>query len=652
MKSTLRYTIFFLCLLLQIPNGFGQITGNELEISKRTAGYIHGFTKYIRWENQDKLPVFSIGVLGNETLLVASLEEIAGKKKVGIAPHKKTIIIKSFTSIEEISGVQMLYVNKRSGFEIEKILEKITGSGTLVVSENYPYQTSMINFIQGGNLQKFEYNRSKIVAENMKIASEIDEFAVISYEDWRNLVKDREGELKKEKETVEKQTEQLFVQEIEIKKKETDLNEKNLEIENKNREIELKKKEIEKQKSESYFLKSETEKLQENILMNTERFEQQKIEMIKQNAEIEKQKANLKELKKESVLLEEQNKEKEATINEKEITISEKESEIAVQRMTIYFGIVTVFLIAGFGFYIFRQYKAKQRINKILEEKNIAIHEQKEQIEQQKRLVDIKNKNITASINYAKRIQQAILISREHLDEIMPEHFIFYRPRDIVSGDFYWAHRTHSGKLIFTAVDCTGHGVPGAFMSMVGNALLNEIVIENNVEEVDEILNQMKKGVIQALKQTGAPGEQKDGMDIALCCLSPAVAHSEENKNTRELFYAGANNPLYHFRDGVFTEYKGEKQTIGYQKGKETPFTKYCIDIQKGDTLYIFTDGLADQKGGAEGRKYYYKTIQELFASIRHLPMTEQRTAVKKAFEDWKGNHEQIDDICVIGIRI
>ncbi len=630
----MKYFVLFLFFFLEIFFCFSQ--NNELENAKKKAAYIYGFTKYIRWENQDKFSVFSIGVLGNELQLVSALDEIAEKKKVGIAPNQKSIIIKTFKNIDEINGVQMLYVNKRSGFEIEKILEKIKGTGTLVVSENYPYQTSMINFIQGGNLQKFEYNRNKIMAENMKIASEIDEFSVSSYEDWRDLVKFREKELQTEKQIVETQSEKLSEQKIEIQKKEIELKEKKVEIEGKNRELEMKAKEISVQENKLKQLLEESEKQRKTLETRSEILKKQEIEMIKQNVEIEKQEKNLKKLKREAEGLEKQNREKEATI-------TQKEEVIETTQMQLYWVAGFLLLIACFGAFVFYQYRTKQRINKMLKEKNIAIQHQNEEIEKQKKLVEDKNKSITSSINYAKRIQQAILISREHLDKIMPEHFIFYRPRDIVSGDFYWAHRSSSGKLIFAAVDCTGHGVPGAFMSMVGNALLNEIVIENKVEESDEILNQLKKGVIQALKQTGTAGEQKDGMDIVLCVF---------NNTNNTLSFSGAYNPLYHFRNGNFTEYKGDKQTIGYQKGKENPFTKHTIEVEKGDTIYLFTDGFTDQKGGKDGRKFYSKTLQELLSSIQHLPMLEQRTFIKKTFDEWKGNYEQIDDICIIGVRV
>ena len=263
-----------------------------------------------------------------------------------------------------------------------------------------------------------------------------------------------------------------------------------------------------------------------------------------------------------------------------------------------------------------------------MEEKNIAINRQKEEIEIQKKTLEDKNEAITSSINYAKRIQEALLTSKEYLDKVMPECFVFYRPKDIVSGDFLWAHETKNDKAIFAIVDCTGHGVPGAFMSMIGNALLNEIVIENNTEEADEILNLLRKGTIKSLKQTGEEDESRDGMDISLC-----VWH----KKTNRLDFSGAYHPLYHFRNGILTEYNGDQQAIGYQRGEEKPFTKHSLKLQKNDMLYLFSDGFVDQKGGPKGKKFYYPPFRELLNSIHNKQLSEQSSIIKQTYYDWKG---------------
>jgi len=263
-------------------------------------------------------------------------------------------------------------------------------------------------------------------------------------------------------------------------------------------------------------------------------------------------------------------------------------------------------------------------------------------IVEQKEIVEEKNKKITDSIHYAQRIQNAILPDSTFVDTLFDDYFIYYQPKEVVSGDFYWFGKKDN-KIIFAAVDCTGHGVPGAFMSMIGNTLLNEIVNEKGIVESDEILNHLRAGVIHALKQSDALESQQDGMDIALCVL-------DKDKNT--LWFSGAYNPLYLFRNGAFTEFKSDSKTVGYEKGQDEPYQKTRIEIQKGDAMYIFTDGFADQKGGPQKRKYYYKAFQELLGSLQHEPMKQQGEILRDTFNKWRGDIEQIDDVLVIGIRI
>jgi len=260
-------------------------------------------------------------------------------------------------------------------------------------------------------------------------------------------------------------------------------------------------------------------------------------------------------------------------------------------------------------------------------------------IREQLSIIEEKNKNILDSINYAKRIQQAILPGDEEIKKAFPDSFILYKPKDVVSGDFYWFAQRDEKKLI-AAVDCTGHGVPGAFMSMIGSALLNEIVNEKNISEAGKILNILRESIIRSLKQTGAQGEQKGGMDISLCVI----------ENNRAQF-AGANNPIWMILKGEFKEIKGDKQPIGIHIFSK-PFTSHNIEIQKGDCLYIFSDGYADQFGGDQGKKFKYRQLQETLVSIYEKPMGEQKKTLNDIIEKWRGTLEQIDDILVIGIRI
>ena len=277
----------------------------------------------------------------------------------------------------------------------------------------------------------------------------------------------------------------------------------------------------------------------------------------------------------------------------------------------------------------------KIRLEQIVKERTEEVVRQKDEIAE-------KNESITASIEYAKRIQTAILPSSEYANEILPEHFILFRPRDIVSGDFYWMNKKDD-LLIVIAADCTGHGVPGAFMSMLGVSFLNEIVNRHEVTSADVILNSLRADIKKTLGQEGKEGEAKDGMDIALC-----IVDLEKMK----MQYAGAYNPLYLYRNNELMEIKADRMPIGiYVKEKES-FTNNEIDLQKGDVFYISSDGYQDQFGGDRGMKFKTKNYKQLLLEIHQKPMAEQREILNTRIDEWRGKWEQVDDIIILGIRV
>lgn len=268
------------------------------------------------------------------------------------------------------------------------------------------------------------------------------------------------------------------------------------------------------------------------------------------------------------------------------------------------------------------------------------------EISAQKKIIEEKNKDITDSINYARRIQEVILPPQENAAPLFPESFILFLPKDVVSGDFYWYTRKNGKKLV-AAVDCTGHGVPGALMSMLGNAFLNEIVNEKNILQPSEILSELRNKVKHSLKQTGEIGEARDGMDMALLCF---------NEDNTRVEYAGAHNPLWIFKAAgdnfVLQEYAADKRPVGYFIGQSLPFTNHSIELNKGDSLYIFSDGYGDQFGGPKGKKFKTAKLKQLLASLQHKSMSEQKILLEKTFLEWKGTYEQIDDVCIIGVRV
>ncbi|MBU0764133.1 MAG: SpoIIE family protein phosphatase [Bacteroidetes bacterium] len=320
-------------------------------------------------------------------------------------------------------------------------------------------------------------------------------------------------------------------------------------------------------------------------------------------------------------------------------------------------GILAIIII-----YAYMKYReAALRRDKIRLEKTVA--ERTAEVVKQKEIVEQKNKDITDSINYAKNIQNAILPRLEMIKESYEQSFVLFKPRDIVSGDFYWFNRT-GDYTFFAAVDCTGHGVPGAFMSMLGVAFLNEIVNKDGISSTDEILNHLRHLVIEALDQHGNVGESKDGMDIVVVAV---------NNNMKKLQYSGANNPLYLVRkkelpgfddtkcttieDYNLFEFKADKMPIAHFI-MMAPFGKQEIDLIESDTLYFFSDGYIDQFGGPEGKKFKAKQFKELIISLQQEGMEEQRIILDKKIEEWRtfnypvGILEQVDDILVIGVKI
>lgn len=320
-------------------------------------------------------------------------------------------------------------------------------------------------------------------------------------------------------------------------------------------------------------------------------------------------------------------KDKELVKKDAEIKTQQAEnSRKAVQRNASVIGLV---LVIGLAFFIYRSYRQKQR-------DHLEISKQKETIEE-------KNKEITDSIQYAKRIQRALLASETTLSNNLPEHFVFYRPKDIVSGDFYWAQNINDNFLICTA-DCTGHGVPGAFMSLLGISYLNEITREKHINNPAQVLDQLRKGIIENLNAGVKDGAMvNDGMDMALCNFR--LKH-------KTLDFACANNPLWLIRDGQFKEFRADKFPVGNYHGELKPYTNQTIELQKGDLVYTLTDGFPDQFGGPKGKKFKYKTLQELLLNIADKPLLQQQQILENEFLKWKGSLEQVDDVLIIGVRV
>ena len=310
---------------------------------------------------------------------------------------------------------------------------------------------------------------------------------------------------------------------------------------------------------------------------------------------------------------------KDQLINETKLKNSRK-ALIAAVMVVIIFSILVLQLI--------RQNKFIKKANDELAMKN--------------ELISGQAKEITDSIQYASRIQNAVLPPNEYMHKLLPEHFTIFRPRDIVSGDYYWITEKNN-KVITMVADCTGHGVPGAFMSMLGIAYLNEIVSKHKEITSDQILNELRNQVIHSLHQTGKEGESQDGMDVSVFIIE---------KDTLKLEFSGANNPLLIFRDEEMIELKADKMPIGIHTSVEEPFSRKEYQLQNGDMLYAFSDGYPDQFGGPQGKKFMIRNFKKLLSSIHTEDVNEQKSILVKTLDDWMADYSQIDDILVMGVRV
>lgn len=308
---------------------------------------------------------------------------------------------------------------------------------------------------------------------------------------------------------------------------------------------------------------------------------------------------------------------------------AEQQARYEQQTIILAIAVIGIILLGILLFFIFRGLRQKQKANEIISE--------------QKKIVEEKNQEITDSIHYAKNIQEAMLPASDMVKSLFDEHFVFFRPRDIVSGDFYWVGQ-RNGRKYFAVADCTGHGVPGAFMSMLGITLLNEILDEKNITSPEKMLDELKTLVVQSLNKEKKAGAKftRDGMDIALCCIIP-----EQNK----LLYSGANNGIYIQRGDSLTELEPDKQPVGAHE-QEIPFSLKEFSIQQGDMIVAYTDGYPDQFGGHRGKKLMYRQFREIITRVLSKPNDQRVRTLSEEFDQWKSGYAQIDDVCVMGVKV
>jgi serine phosphatase RsbU (regulator of sigma subunit) len=362
-----------------------------------------------------------------------------------------------------------------------------------------------------------------------------------------------------------------------------------------------------KQYDKAYLIKKESEAIEDSLFSDDK-----KKELTAQTQKFENEKKVLEEEK------------------QKIIEVEEKKRQTLI---TITISIVLIITIIFSGF-IFNRFKLTKKQKQVIEVKN-------QETEAQKHLIEEKHKEITDSINYAERIQRSFIATKEILDENLNDFFILFKPKDVVSGDFYWASKLKNGYFALATADSTGHGVPGAIMSLL-NVTSLEKAIETHTQP-SEILNATRKVIIERLKKDGSAEGGKDGMDASL------TVYDFKNK---KLIVAAANNPVWIVRGAETIEIKPDKMPVGKHDRDSVSFTQQEVDLQKGDVVYALTDGFPDQFGGETGKKFMSKNLRELLATNAHLPMSQQKELLEKTFTNWVGNLEQVDDVTLIGVRV
>jgi serine phosphatase RsbU (regulator of sigma subunit) len=598
--------IFFICDPLNAQEGFSD---------KTRALYILDISKYVQFdESFDSKHEFIISILDRDDRLYWELERLSENRKT---IQGKPIRILLCARVDQITPSSVIFLNNKDQYEINEVLAKAKGNNTLIITEGFPFRTSMINFVVVDGKPRFEANEQLMNEEGLFVNELFLAQAVKTLEDWEALYDVTEDELEMEKIITEQQYILIERQLDEINKQEELIRENNQIL----------------------------EKLRMEIMDRETEIDQKSIILKRQEAEIAGQKSTIKEQVAEMQQQRDILADQEKNIRTKEMTIAQREEEIreqgakigqqkekiilqaeAIQKQKIMIiaAVIALVLVFGLVYFIWINYRNKKKAN-------VLLKAQRDQIAYQK-------KHITDSIEYAERIQRAILPSLELFTDQM-EHFVIFKPRDIVSGDFYWVEQV-DGKFVIIAADCTGHGVPGAFMSMLGVSLLNEIVLTKRITAPDVILNLLRAKIIEALKQEAA-SVVKDGMDMTVCLL---------NQTNNRLYFSGANNPLYLIRKGKLTQIQGDKMPVAIHEIMD-PFTIHEIALERGDTFYTFSDGYADQFGGPQQKKFLTKNFRNLLLSVQNLPMIDQGIELERTFEDYRKDVEQIDDVVVIGVR-
>lgn len=614
---------------------------------EQKAKLLYNIPKYLVWENgrQNHTGTITIGVVNVSSELVSTLKKAAKKPYPGSGTR---VVVKEFLTVDNAFADKLLNIiyTPYSG-DFQKAMSFFKYTPVVVVSDNYAGKSeTMIDFSDDkSGLVSFVFNSSNLEKEGITVLPD--------------MTKVLHGEDVSKDDIIKEQSQKLSEKEEELNQKLKLLDEKEMEIFQKQQQIEIQNRNMAIQ---SRGIQNQVEKLERQ----REEMESLKKRQAKIAAELEEAESTLKRKNAETAAvakeLDNQKNEIEAQrdvakrqlehINQINEAIKTKENELKQMNVKnkllnniLLVSLVVLALFLIMLFFIAKLYIGKRRDNHKLALQNEKIEKQNVEITAQKDEITAQKDKIVESIRYAQKIQQAVMPPAEYFSKYLPYHFIMLKPKDIVSGDFYWGNDI-GDKFVFTAADCTGHGVPGAFMSLLGIAFLNDItarMTEDNIS-AGEILTLLRSDIITYLRQSGREDEQKDGMDMAICVY---------DRKRGKIQYAGAHNPLIIIRDNELIQTDADEMPIGYYENQTDRFTNHEIDVKKGDMLYMFSDGYADQFGisGGKRRKYMIKNFREFLLEIHSLDLDSQKQKLDENLEHWKGNLKQLDDVLVMGVR-
>jgi serine phosphatase RsbU (regulator of sigma subunit) len=625
--------------------------------SRMKAEYTLLYSSYVEWPDSLISEKYAIGVLGsNEVFNELNLKSESEKLK------EKPFTVTYFRRIKDITPVHVLYVSKENNEEIKKVWSKINDRPVLMITDScMQFEFIMINLLNtlGRTNKPFEINNQNINSAGLQVSPKIL-YIGGREEELRDIYKQSEKQLESVKKELEILNRDLAVQ---YKK----LEQRKQEIDSLNQQINI-------QKNELNVLSENINIQQKGLLEKTDQLQHQEIGLQELITEISFKENQLK-IQQDSILRgkqilsvqkdsihSQQNK-----IRSQQSILGEQTTTIERQQYLLYFFLLLLLLVSGIVFFVIRAYRIKKSANRILRDKNAAIAKQNAEISLQKeeilvqreqleiinKAIEKQNEDIKASIYYALKIQNAMLPVHQEIEKHHP-YFIIYLPKDIVAGDFYWFNnicetRKSTDMSFYAVVDCTGHGVPAGFLSMIGSRILGTIVNENHIFEPDKILTRMDKNLRTALRQEHT--EIDDGMDVCLCRIEKVRNQAGELNGKAKLIFSGARRPLYLMNGKGIEMIRGDRKTIGGRFNAEMDFTNKEIILDKGDRIYLTTDGITDQNS-PEREKFGITRLMDVLTQTRDQTMEKQKQSLEEELLGFMKYEKQRDDITVLGIQI